>query len=61
MQLLLISLFLMFKASKALKLSQCIAQLAEFIKEDQVRNAVMASYGHHAGYSIKRLEPFSVH
>ncbi len=51
----------MFKASKALKLSQCIAQLAEFIKEDQVRNAVMASYGHHAGYSIKSLEPFSVH
>ena len=43
------------------ELPASIAQLAEFIKEDQVRNAVMASYGHHAVYSIKSLEPFSVH
>ena len=43
------------------ELPASIAQLAEFIKEDQVHNAIIASYTCSDNHGIKCLEPFSMH
>ena len=43
------------------ELPASIAQLAEFIKEDQVRNAVMANHSHYPSHGIKSIEPLSMH